>query len=100
MGWSDGIDMMAQSSNEMRFFFFFMQLQKESDMQCRGTDLQTSGSIKFCHIDGNGNVRLAVTSHKLRKWLCSTPKNYRKGGRSSQDSALVVGGFDSCMLTQ
>lgn len=22
MGWSDGIDMMAQSSNEMRVFFF------------------------------------------------------------------------------
>lgn len=51
MGWSDGIDMMAQSSNEMRVVFFFlfsfMQLQKESDMQCRGTDLQTSPSIKF-----------------------------------------------------
>lgn len=45
MGWSGGIDMMAQSSNEMSCFF--MQLQKESDMECRGTDLQTSPSIKF-----------------------------------------------------
>lgn len=42
----------------------------------------------------------AVTSHNFKKWLCSTPKNYRKGGRSSQDSALLVVGFDSCMLTQ
>lgn len=47
MGWSDGIDMTAHSSNEMSFFFFSMQLQKESDMQHRGTDLQTCRRIKF-----------------------------------------------------
>lgn len=40
MGWSSGIDMMAQSSNEMSFFFL-MQLQREGDMKCRGIDLQT-----------------------------------------------------------
>lgn len=41
MGWSSGIGIMPQSSNEMRIFFVPMQLQKDSDMECRGIDQKT-----------------------------------------------------------
>lgn len=37
MGWSDGIDMMAQSSNEMRvvlFFFFFLSCNCRRKVTC------------------------------------------------------------------
>lgn len=59
MGWSSGIGIMPQSSNEMRIFFVPMQLQKDSDMECRGIDQKTFSTK--CPIDGKGTVQAAAT---------------------------------------
>lgn len=60
MGWSSGIDKMAQSSNEISFFS--VQLQRESDMECRGIDLQISSLTN----KWKGERKIAATDHNSK----------------------------------
>lgn len=97
MGWSSGIDMMAKSGDEMRFYFFFliiiifMQLQEQSDMECRGNWSADVLSHEVRQIDGDGlKVKPQQKIIKMKDGYVVPPKITGKVADTSQEGALFV----------